>query len=98
MPFIDPKVIRFLAGYCGKHDVIVPEVDGVLHPLHAFYHKNCLPLVTEYLEKKSFKIIDFYPRCSVRIVQEEEFRSFPQVARSLKNANTDQEWRELQTL
>lgn len=98
MPFIDPEVIRFLAGYCGKHDVIVPEVDGVLHPLHAYYHKNCLPLITEYLEKKSFKIIDFYPKCAVRIVREEEFRSFPQVARSLKNANTDQEWRELQTL
>ncbi|AHF05803.1 molybdenum cofactor guanylyltransferase [Desulfitobacterium metallireducens] len=98
MPFIDPEVIRFLAGYCGKHDVIVPEVDGVLHPLHAFYHKNCLPLITEYLEKRSFKIIDFYPRCSVRIVREEEFRRFPQVARSLKNANTVQEWQELQTL
>lgn len=96
MPFLDPEVIRFLAGLIGKESVIVPEVAGGLHPLHAFYRKNCLPIIEKKLEAKRLKLIEVYQECSVRYVREEEFQRFPQISRTFSNINTPQEWLELQ--
>lgn len=96
MPFLDPEVIRFLAELTGKESVIVPDVAGGLHPLHAFYHKNCLPIIEKKLKAKRLKLIEIYQECNVRYVREEEFRGFPEVRQTFSNINTPQEWLEIQ--
>jgi molybdenum cofactor guanylyltransferase len=95
MPFLNAEVIRFLAGMKGEAAIIVPEVDGGLHPLHAFYHKSCLPVIEKKLEAKSLKLTNIFQECSIRIVQEYEFKNFSQVRQVFKNINTPQEWTEL---
>jgi len=96
MPFLGPEVIRFLAGLTGKESVIVPEVDGGLHPLHAFYHKKCLSIIQKKLEAKRLKLTEIYQECTVRYVREEELQGFSHIKRSFSNINTPQEWLELQ--
>lgn len=98
MPFLDPEVIRFLAAFTEGYSVVIPDVAGGLHPLHAFYHKNCLPIIEKNLEAKCFKILEIYKECPVRYVYEEEFYGFPQIKRVFANINTPQEWKELQSL
>jgi molybdopterin-guanine dinucleotide biosynthesis protein A len=96
MPFLDPEVIRFLADLTGKESVIVPDVAGGLHPLHAFYHKNCLPIIEKKLETKRLKLIELFQECTVRYVREEELKGFPQISQTFSNINTPQEWLEIQ--
>lgn len=72
MPFLEPKLIRLLSLWAGEYDVVVPQIEGKLNPLHAFYGRTCLPYVEKYLEAGRLKIIDFYPECKVRYVGPEE--------------------------
>lgn len=98
MPFLEPEAIRFLAGLKGKEWAIVPKIADGLHPLHAFYRRDCLPIIEERLETKRLKLIDIFQDFPVRYVREEEFVRFPQIKRILGNINTPQEWSELQYL
>ena len=95
MPFLNAEVIRYLAQLTGEESVIVPEVDGGLHPLHAFYHKRCLPIIEKKLEAKRLKLIDIFEGCSVRYVRKDEFQKFPEIEQVFRNINTPQEWTEL---
>lgn len=95
MPFLNVEVIRYLAQLVGRESVLVPEVDGGLHPLHAFYHKNCLPIIEKKLEAKRLKLVDLFEDCSVRYVHEDELKKFPAIEQVFRNINTPQEWTEL---
>ena len=92
MPFLQEELIRFLAGWIPEYDVVVPRLDSGLHPLHAFYHRRCLPSIRTNLEAGRLKIIDFYPSCSVRYVEETELQDFADLSNSFCNVNTPQEW------
>lgn len=96
MPFLQAELIRFLAAWIPEYDVVVPRLHSGLHPglhpLHAFYHKRCLPSIRTNLEAGRLKIIDFYSDCSVRYVEEAELRDFPNLNNSFCNVNTPQEW------
>lgn len=92
MPFLRAEVIRFLFSGISKHDVVVPRLQSGLHPLHAFYHRRCLPLIKNNLEAGRLKIIDFYPSCSVKYVEETELKIFLDLTNVFCNVNTPEEW------
>ncbi|WP_075364231.1 molybdenum cofactor guanylyltransferase [Desulfosporosinus metallidurans] len=92
MPFLQGELIHFLAGWIPEYDVVVPRLHSGLHPLHAFYHRRCLPSIRTNLEAGRLKIIDFYPSCSVRYIEETELRDFPDLSNIFCNVNTPQEW------
>lgn len=91
MPFLNTEVVRFMAKKIDGEDILVPEVDGRLHPLHAFYHKNCLSLIKERLESKRLKLVELLQLCNVRYVREEDFIDFPEIRLNFSNMNTPQE-------
>lgn len=44
MPALEPERLRaLLAAADDAHDAVVPLVEGRLQPLHALYHRRCLP-------------------------------------------------------
>lgn len=92
MPFLDAQLIRFLAQWATEFDVVVPRLQSGLHPLHAFYHRRCLPLMKRNLEAGRLKIIDFYPECAVRYVDETELADFRDLGNVFCNVNTPEEW------
>lgn len=92
MPFVQAGAIRYLWQWVPGHDVVVPRGYCGPHPLHAFYHKNCLPFIEENLKAGCYKIIDFYPSCRVHYVKEEELQTFGDVPKILSNVNTPGEW------
>jgi molybdenum cofactor guanylyltransferase len=95
MPFINSEVIRFLAGLTGEEMAIVPKLSDGVHPLHAFYHRGCIPILEKRLEAKRLKLINIFDEFPVRYVSEQEFRWFPDIKRVFSNVNTLQEWEEL---
>jgi len=92
MPFLRPELIRFLSSWISTYDVVVPQLQAGLHPLHAFYHRRCLPAIKNNLEAGRLKIIDFYPTCSVRYVEETELEAFSDLSKAFCNVNTPDDW------
>ncbi|TGE33782.1 molybdenum cofactor guanylyltransferase [Desulfosporosinus sp. Sb-LF] len=92
MPFLEVDPIRFLAKWIPEYDVVVPRLQFGLHPLHAFYHRRCLPAIKNNLEAGCLKIIDFYQACSVKYVGETELEAFSNLSDVFCNVNTPEEW------
>jgi len=92
MPFLKIDLIRSLAKWIPDYDVVVPKLKSGLHPLHAYYHRRCLPLIKKNLEAGRLKIIDFYPACSVKYVEEQELEGFSDLINIFYNVNTPADW------
>lgn len=96
MPFLDHRVIRFMAERIDRAHILVPDVDGGLHPLHSFYHKDCLTIIEKRLKAQEVKLMDLLQVLPVKYIKEEEFKDFPQIRLCVSNVNTPQEYLRLQ--
>ncbi len=92
MPFLQEELIRFQFSWTPNYDVVVPRLRTGLHPLHAFYNRRCLPHIKNNLEKGHLKIIDLYPVCSVRYVDDSDLASFSNLEDVFCNVNTPEDW------
>jgi len=92
MPFLNAGVILYLSTLLLNYDAVVPRLQSGIHPLHAFYHKRCLPAIKNNLEAGRLKIIDFYPACSVRYVEEQELQAIADLNKVFSNVNTPDDW------
>jgi molybdopterin-guanine dinucleotide biosynthesis protein A len=88
MPFINKSLVQYLAQNIGGEDVIVPRTKDGLQPLHALYSKNCLHPIKSVIDQGKYKIIDFYSKVKVRIVEENEFISLDPSKGSFINVNS----------
>jgi molybdenum cofactor guanylyltransferase len=62
MPFLDKKIITDQINEFnkGEHDVLIPEVDQFIEPLHGIYRKSVLNDLERFLsERKSRAVRDF---------------------------------------
>src|SRR5665648_144787 len=50
MPFLNPALIRYLSSQISTYDMVIPQLSAGLHPLHAVYHRRCLPAIKHNLE------------------------------------------------
>lgn len=91
MPFINKSLVEFLIRNTRDEDVIVPRTKDGLQPLHALYSKNSLPAIKETIEQGKYKILDFYSRVNVRIIEEEDFIYLDPSKASFINVNTPDE-------
>jgi molybdopterin-guanine dinucleotide biosynthesis protein A len=66
------------------------KLDRGLQPMHALYHRNCLPIIERLLHAKEFKIqrLADDPALRVRLVLPEELPLLDPDARSFYNINT----------
>ncbi|MHB8124736.1 MAG: molybdenum cofactor guanylyltransferase [Desulfitobacteriaceae bacterium] len=98
MPFVQSNVIRHLAQYVEEFEIVVPQGELGLHPLHAFYRRSCLPSIKKSLEAHCLKVIDFYANCRVRYVEFMELVPYGNVLKTFCNINTPEEWANVQQL
>lgn len=92
MPFLEAELIRLLAKWVPKYDIVVPRLQSRTHPLHAFYHRRCLPAIKRNLEAGCLKVSDFCQACSVRYVEETELQAFDNLSKVFCNVNTPEDW------
>ena len=92
MPFLEAELIRLLAKWTPEYDIVVPRLKSGAHPLHAFYHRRCLPEIKRKLEAGHLKVGDLYQTCSIRYVGETELQAFENLSKVFCNVNTPEDW------
>lgn len=92
MPFLSSGVIRNLCRKAVLGDVVIPESAAGLEPLHALYHRRCLPAMEKALASGQRRIVSFFPDVRIHKVPQEELASLDPEGRSFRNINTPQEY------
>jgi molybdopterin-guanine dinucleotide biosynthesis protein A len=90
MPFLDPGTIRHFTDLKDEGDVIMAKLRNGFQPMHALYHRNCLPIMERLIHAQDFKIhrLAEHPELRVRIVTPEELSRVDPDGRSFYNVNT----------
>jgi molybdopterin-guanine dinucleotide biosynthesis protein A len=91
MPFLNLALLRHLLSLRGGQDIVVPLLGVGAEPLHALYHRRCLPAILQALREQRRRVISFYEALRVRYVQEDEVRRFDPALRSFFNINTPED-------
>ena len=94
MPFINPNLIRYMAGFASQYDVVVPRIGKHYQPLHAFYRRSCLGTMRKFIEQGECKVIELYDSIKKRPVGYSEIARFDPDQLSFFNVNT---WADYQT-
>lgn len=98
MPFLNLRLIRYMAIIVPGYDAIVPVWQNEAEPLHAVYARTCLPAVEAALRDGSKRIIDFYSHVNVRYLDPTEIALFDPEGLSFFNINTLQDWERAQAI
>ena len=88
MPHLAPDLIRHLCSLAEEADVVVPEGEGGLEPLHAVYRKGVLPVVEDALRDGQCRVISFFDRVRVRRVPLAEVERIDPCRSAFRNINT----------
>jgi molybdenum cofactor guanylyltransferase len=91
MPFLDPKLIAYLASVAPGYDVVMPRRQKLLEPLHSLYGKPCLPFIGDSLHRRELRVTDFLSHVRVRYVDESELAPLDLDRRWFFNINTPQD-------
>jgi molybdopterin-guanine dinucleotide biosynthesis protein A len=91
MPFLDAALIRELVELLPGYDAVVPQVGEYGEPLHAVYHRRCLPVVEEQIAAGDYSLQHLVRRLHTRFVHR------PNWGRTLTNINTPAEWRAVES-
>lgn len=93
MPFIRPVVLSwFVAAAAGRDLVILKHPDGRLEPLHAVYHKRCLPAIEASIAAGERRADAFHLGLRVRYVSPAELAPLDPDLGSFRNLNTPEQW------
>lgn len=105
LPLVSAELCAMLAGLAGEQvegqdrwDAVVPVIDGYEEPLHALYHRRCLPAIEAQLAAGQRRVISFMPDVRTLYVQEEDLRAVDPQLHSFFNTNTPEEWAEAMRL
>jgi molybdopterin-guanine dinucleotide biosynthesis protein A len=98
MPFLNGRLLSFLAESRGESDAVVPLCDGRPQPLHAVYHRRSLPTIVTLLRLGARSFEPVLPRLLVRYVPEDRCREIDPAGLSWFNMNTPEEYDRVQRL
>ena len=93
MPWISPRTIRVVLEHACRGDIVVPELEGRLHTMHALYAKACLPRLRSLVEAQTLKVQDLCedPELRVYRIPESAFKAVDPELRSFFNINTPED-------
>ena len=68
-PFVTTEVYQELLKYIVDYQAVVPvHEDGLLEPITAVYHRSCLPVILQQIEKGEYKMMDLLARLNTKFV------------------------------
>jgi molybdopterin-guanine dinucleotide biosynthesis protein A len=92
MPFLNLDVLRYLVALSPGYNAVVVRADGEAHPLHAVYHRRCLPAIEAQLRAGNRQVQRLLDQLAVRFVEGAELDRLDPQHLSTFNANTPEEW------
>jgi molybdopterin-guanine dinucleotide biosynthesis protein A len=91
MPFLRRDVVRLVVERAGLGDVVIPRVGDQFETMHAVYQKACLPHMEERLLTGQLKIVGFFDKVRVVVIEEAEVARWADPAIVFMNVNTPEE-------
>ena len=90
MPFLNQEVIAQFTSRRGTADIVMARLADRLHPMHALYSKQCLPVLEQMIQARKLKIQELVSQPSLRVqyVTETDLSSIDHSGRSFYNVNT----------
>jgi len=90
MPFLNPATICSFMEFKGDYDVVMAKLENGLHPMHALYHRQCLPVMEDLMKAQELKIqrLAAHPSLRVRLITPDELSAIDPDGRSFYNVNT----------
>lgn len=95
MPWLKSALIRRLAALRHDCDVVIPQGENGLEPLHALYGKPCLGPMEESLSSNRRRIISFFPQVQVQQMAKEQIAAIDPDFDSFRNVNTPEDYYQL---
>lgn len=92
LPFLNPSLIRRMLEIPGDFDVIIPETERGLEPLHAIYSRQCLPAIEAAAAEGVWKATGFFDGLWVDTVWVRERDWLVEDRSPFLNANTPEDW------
>ena len=92
LPFLNARLIEDLLGRREGNDVVLPESNHQIEPLHAVYSRACIVPIEDSARRGAWKVSDFFPRVRVHraVVNPEDW--LMEGRSPFFNANTPGEW------
>ena len=109
LPFVHVSAVELIMKEAAVHDIVVPDIHGRLHPLHATYSRRCMPYLLERIGDNRLNITGFVNEMGGEMGGEMQGLSIKRVSagewvkedpefRSLFNMNTIDDWNEANEL
>jgi molybdopterin-guanine dinucleotide biosynthesis protein A len=95
MPYLNDSLIRALVARRRQGDVIIPESDDGLEPLHAVYCRSCLPAMETALQAGKRRLVSFHPEIKAMIIPGDTVRFVDPHLDSFRNINTPADYYDL---
>lgn len=93
VPLLVPAFIERMIELMGDHDIAVMEVEGFPHPLSAIYRRDTLPQVEALLAADRLRPVFLFDTVRTRRVKPEEMTVVDPELRTLRNLNTQEDYR-----
>ena len=93
MPFLQIELIEGMTEYLGDCDVVVPNYNGQLQTLHAFYRTGCLSTAEDLLGEGVTSMKALLSRCRVTELAQDQITRVPGWVRSFDDLDTPAEYR-----
>ncbi|OAI45760.1 hypothetical protein AYO43_07660 [Nitrospira sp. SCGC AG-212-E16] len=90
MPFLEEAVIAEFTRRRATADIVMAKLAARLHPMHALYGKQCLPVLEQMIQARQLKIQELVLHTSLRVqyVTETDLLAIDPSGRSFQNVNT----------
>jgi molybdopterin-guanine dinucleotide biosynthesis protein A len=98
MPLVNVDLLRYLITLRGGFNTVVPYPKQRPEPLHAVYHRSCLPQIEAQIQQGDKQISHLYDHLRVRNVPDSDIRVHDPHLRSFMNANTPAELAAIEAL
>ncbi len=87
MPFLNSKLIRFICKQYPNADVVIPETENGMEPLHALYHKECLVPIAVDLQAGQRRLQHFLAKIKTAMIPWQEIADLDPDQMSFRNIN-----------
>jgi molybdopterin-guanine dinucleotide biosynthesis protein A len=91
-PFLRGELAAALCAMLERYDAVVPEIAGLVQPLHAVYRKRCTAAIDSIIAAGEARLVQIVQALSVRKVGEQELRAFDPELLSFMNLNTPEDY------
>ncbi|UCE97479.1 MAG: molybdenum cofactor guanylyltransferase [Dehalococcoidia bacterium] len=88
MPFLNVKLLKYMASQPLDYDALVPKIEGWLEPLHSLYSRHCIDPIERLLKAHCNKMHDLLKTVAIEYVPQSVIELFDPRYLSFFNLNS----------